>query len=127
MLKMSVKTKLNPLEALDRATKYFEENGLTLLESGAHLHGRGGFIETRVSGSKLLGKVEYDSESVLNDLTKYIENKFGFQAVDSSLHFHSTMGYVDVSVSSEKPTEVTFMTVEYERHVREFAEMLPKA
>jgi hypothetical protein len=127
MLKMSVKTKLDQLEALDRVTKYFEEKGLTLLEGGAHLHGRGGFIETRVSGGKLLGNAEYDAKIVLNDLTKYIENKFGFQAVESSLHFHTPIGFVDVSVSSEKPIEVTFETMEYEYQVRECADKLPKA
>ena len=111
MLKLSVKTKLDPLEALDRATKYFEEKGLTLIEGAAHLHGRGGFTEIRVSGGKLLGKAEYDSKIVLNDLTKYVEDRFGFKAIESSLHFHAPIGFVDVSVSSEKPAEVTFETM----------------
>ena len=30
MLKLSVKTKVDPLEALDRATRYFEEKGLRI-------------------------------------------------------------------------------------------------
>ena len=127
MLKLSVKTKLDPLEALDRATKYFEEKGLTLIEGAAHLHGRGGFTEIRVSGGKLLGKAEYDSKIVLNDVTKYVEDRFGFKAVESSLHFHAPVGFVDVSVSSEKPAEVTFETMEYEYQVKEFAGKLPKA
>jgi len=33
MLRLPVKTKLEPLEALDRAKKYFEEKGLTLVEN----------------------------------------------------------------------------------------------
>ena len=125
MLKFSVKTKMDPLEALDRAIKYFEEKGLTLIESVAHLHGRGGFTEIRVSGGKLLGKTEYDSKIVLTDLTQYAEDKFGIKVIGSSLHFHASIGFVDVSVSSEKPTEVTFQTMEYEYQVKEFADKLP--
>ena len=127
MLKLSVKTKLDSAEALDRATKYFEEKGLTLIEGAAHLHGRGGFTEIRVSGGKLLGKAEYDSKIILNELTKHAEDRFGFEAMESSLHFHAPIGFVDVSVSSEKPTEVTFQTMEYEYQVKEFADKLPKA
>jgi hypothetical protein len=127
MLKLSVKTKVDPLEALDRATRYFEEKGLTLIEATAHLHGRGGFTEIRFSRGKLLGKAEDDSKIVLNDLTKYVEDKFGFKAIESSLHFHAPDGFVDVSVSSEKPAEVTLETMEYEYQVKEFADKLPKA
>lgn len=126
MLKFSVKTKLDPLEALDRATKYFEEKGLTLVEAAAHLHGRGGFTEIRVSGGKLLG-AEYDPKIVLNELTKYAEDRCGFKAVESSLHFHAPTGFVDVSVSSEKPAEITFETMGYESQAKEFADKLPKA
>ncbi len=127
MLKLSVKTKLDPPEALDRASKYFEEKGLTLVECAAHLHGRGGFTEIRVSGSKLLGKAEYDSKIVLTDVTKYVVDRFDFKASECSLHFHTPMGFVDVSVSSEKPAEVTIETTEYEYQVKEFANELPKA
>lgn len=127
MFTLSVKTKLDPLEAWDQATKYFEEKGLTLIEGTAHLHGRGGFTEIRVSGGKLVGKGEYDSKVLLNDLTKYAEDRFGFKAMESSLHFHTPTGFVDVSMSSEKPAEVEFQTMEYEYQVKEFAERLPKA
>jgi hypothetical protein len=127
MLRLSVKTRLEPLEALDRAGKYFEKNGLTLIETIAHLHGQGGFTEIRVSGGKLIGKAEYDSKAVLGELTKTTEDKFGFTPVSFSLHFHTTVGYVDVNVSNEKPAEVTFETLEYEYQVKEFAGTLPKA
>lgn len=127
MLKLSVKTKLEPLEALDRAGKYFEENGLTLVETIAHLHGQGGFAEIRVSGGKLIGKAEYDSKRVLDELTKTAEEKFGFTPVSFGLHFHTAVGYVDVSVSNEKPPEMTFETAEYDYQVKEFAGRLPKA
>jgi hypothetical protein len=126
VLKLSVTTKIDPSDALDRVTRYFEEKGLTLIESVAHLHGRGGFTEIRISGGKLLGKAEYDSKTVLNDLTKYVESTFGFKTAQSSLHFHAPTGYVDISVSSEKPVEVTFETMEYEHQVKELADKLPK-
>jgi hypothetical protein len=127
MLRLSIKTKLEPLEALDRAGKYFEKNGLTLIETIAHLHGQGGFAEIRVSSGKLTGKAEYDSKVVLDELTKTTEDKFGFMPVNFSLHFHTTVGYVDVNVSNEKPVEVTLETMEYEYQVKEFADSLPKA
>jgi len=127
MLKLSVKTRLDPLEALDRAKKYFEDTGLTLIETIAHLHGKGGFAEIRVSGGKLVGKAEYDSKAVLDELTSNAEEKFGFEPVSHSLHYHTSIGYVDVHVSSEKPTEVTLETMEYEPQVKEFAGSLPKA
>jgi hypothetical protein len=127
MLRLSVKTKLDPLEALDRANKYFEENGLTLIETTAHLHGQGGFTEIRVSGGKLVGKAEYSSKTVLDELTKSARDRFGFEPVTFSLHFHTALGYVDVSVSNEKPAEVTLETMEYDSQVKEFADGLPKA
>ena len=127
MLKLSVKTKLEPLEALNRANKYFEESGLTLVETIAHLHGREGFTEIRVSGGKLLGKAEYDSKTVLNELTNAATDKFGFEPTSFSLHFHAAIGHVDVTVSNEKPSEVTFDSMEYDNQVKQFADTLPRA
>jgi len=126
-LRLSVKTKLEPLEVLDRASKYFEENGLTLVETIAHLHGQGGFTEIRVSGGKLVGKAEYDSKDVLDELVKITEEKFSFKPVSFALHFHAPIGYADVSVTTERPTEITFETMEYDHQVKEFAGRLPKA
>lgn len=127
MLNLSVKTKLDPLEALDRANKYFEENGLTLIETVAHLHGQGGFTEIRVSGGKLVGKAEYDSKTVLDELTKTATERFGFKPISFSLHFHATVGHVDVTVSNEKPAEVTLESMEFENQAKQFADRLPKA
>jgi len=127
MLRLSVKTKLDPLQALDRARKYFEENGLALVETISHLHGKGGFTEIRVSGGKLLGKAEYDSKLVLDELTKDARNRFGFEPVSFGLHFHAPLGHVDVTVSGEKPVEVTLDSVEYDAQVKQFANKLPKA
>jgi len=126
-LKLSVRTKLDALEALDRASKYFEENGLALVETIAHLHGRGGFTEIRVSGGKLVGKREYDSKTVLDELVKTARDKFGFEVVSFGLHFHAPLGHVDVMVSSEKPAEVTLDSEEYDSQVKQFADRLPKA
>lgn len=126
MLKLSVKTELDPRDALDRAKKHFEETGLTLVETIAHLHGRGGFIEIRVSGGKLVGKGEYDSKNVLDDLTKHVEENFGFRLITLSLHFHTPHGYVDVHVSNEKPAEIILETIEYENQVRELADKLSR-
>jgi len=126
-LKLSVKTKLDALEALDRASKYFEENGLALVETIAHLHAEGGFIEIRVSGGKLVGKREYNSKYVLDELTKNARDRFGFESVSFGLHFHAPLGHVDVTVSNEKPPEVILDSVEYDNEVRQFADRLPKA
>ena len=127
MLRLSVKTKLEPLEVVDRANKYFEQKGLTLIESIAHLHGRGGSAEIRVSGGKLSGKAEYDSKQVLSELTGNAVDQFGFEPVSFALHFHATVGHVDVTVSNEKPAEVMLDSVEYDYQVREFVERLPRA
>jgi hypothetical protein len=127
MLKLSVKTRLDALEALDRASKYFEQNGLALVETNAHLHGKGGFTEIRVSGGKLVGKREYDSKMVLEELMKNARDRFGFEPVSYGLHFHAPLGHVDVMVSNEKPAEVTLDSSEYDNQVREFIGRLPKA
>jgi hypothetical protein len=127
MLKLSVRTKLDALEALDRASKYFEENGLALVETNAHLHGKGGFTEIRVSGGKLVGKREYDSKFVLDELVKNARDRFGFEPVSFGLHFHAPLGHVDVMVSNEEPAEVVLDSLEYDSQVKEFAGRLPKA
>ena len=127
MLKLSVRTKLDALEALDRASKYFEENGLALVETNAHLHGKGGFTEIRVSGGKLVGKREYDSKFVLDELVKNTRDRFGFEPVSFGLHFHAPLGHVDVMVSNEEPAEVVLDSLEYDNQVKEFAGRLPKA
>ena len=127
MLKLSVKTKLNALGALERAGKYFEQNGLALVETNAHLHGKGGFTEIRVSGGKLVGKREYDSKQVLDELTKSARDRFGFEPVSFGLHFHAPLGHVDVMVSNADPTEITLDSIEYDNQVREFVAKLPKA
>jgi hypothetical protein len=127
MLRMSAKTKLEPLEALDRANKYFEQQGLTLVDTIAHLHGKGGFAEIIVSGGKLVGKAEYDSQQVLSELTRKAVDRFGFEPASFALHFHATVGHVDVTVSNEKPAEVTLDSTEYDYQVKEFLGMLPRA
>jgi len=127
MLRLSVRTRLDALEALDRAGKYFEENGLALVETIAHLHGRGGFAEIRVSGGKLVGKREYDSKFILDELTKIARERFGLEPVSFGLHFHAPLGHVDVTVSNEKPAEVNLDSVEYDNQVKQFADRLPKA
>ena len=127
MLKLSVRTKLDALQALDRASEYFEENGLALVETIAHLHGKGGFAEIRVSGEKLIGKREYDPKFVLDELTKNARERFGFEPVSFGLHFHAPLGHVNVNVSNERPAEVNLDSLEYDVQVRQFAERLPKA
>ena len=126
MLRLSAKTKLEPLEALDRANKFFEEKGLTLAESIAHLHGKGGSAEIRVSGGRLVGKAEYDSKQVLSELSKSAADQFGFEPASFSLHFHAIVGHVDVTVSNEKPAEVTLDSVEFDYQVSEFIDKLPR-
>ena len=127
MLRLSVRTRLDALEALDRAGKYFEENGLALVETIAHLHGRGGFAEIRVSGGKLVGKPEYDSKFILDELAENARERFGLEPVSFGLHFHAPLGHVDVTVSNEKPAEVNLDSVEYDDQVKQFADRLPKA
>lgn len=115
------------MQTLDRASKYFEENGLALVETIGHLHGKEGFTEIRVSGGKLVGKTEYDSKFVLDELTNHARSKFGFEPVSFGLHFHAPLGHVDVTVSNEKPVEVSLDSVEYDAQVKQFADKLPKA
>ena len=121
-----MKTKLEPLEVLDMADKYFEREGLALVETIAHLHAKGGFAEIRVSGGKLVGTAEYDSKQVLSELTRKAVDQFGFEPASFSLHFHSPLGHLDVAVSNENPAGVTFDSTEYDHQVREFADKLPK-
>ena len=121
-----MKTKLEPSQTLDRANKYFEQKGLTLVENVAHLHGKGGFAEIRVSGGKLVGKAEYDSKQVLSELARNAVDRFGFEPVSFSLHFHAPVGDVDVTVSNEKPAEVMLDSTEYDYQVRELADSLPR-
>ena len=85
----------------DRANKYFEQQGLTLVDTIAHLHGKGGFAEIIVSGGKLVGKAEYDSKEALSELTRKAVDQFGFETASFALHFHATVGHVDVTVSNE--------------------------
>ena len=115
------------MQALDRANKYFAENGLALVETIAHLHGKGGFTEIRVSGGRLVGRSEYDSKLVLDELTKDARDKFDLEPVSFGLHFHAPLGHVDVTISNEKPVEVSLDSVEYDAQVKQFADKLPKA
>jgi len=94
-----------------------EENGLTLVETIAHLHGQGRSTEIRVSGTKLVGRAEYDSKDVLDEPVKTVEEKFSFKPFSFALHFHTPIGYSDVSVMTERRTDITFETMEYDHQV----------
>ena len=114
------------MEVLDRAREYFVvKNGLTLVESFAHYHGQSGSIDVGVSGVKLMGKTEYDSKTVLNELMKYVEEQFGIKLETLILHLHSSLGHIELVVSNSKPVEVTIETMEHENEVSEFLHKLP--
>jgi hypothetical protein len=50
MLTLEVTTVLGAVEALDRTLRHFTEQfGLKPVEIAAHLHGREGFVEVRIS------------------------------------------------------------------------------
>ncbi len=69
MLNLSVKTKINPLEALEYGTEFFiHRSGLKLEELVSHMHGQEGATEVSVIGGKIIGNREYDSKNVLKKL-----------------------------------------------------------
>jgi hypothetical protein len=114
------------LKAWDRAREYFEQGGFTLAESIVHLHGKSGFTEIRLSGGRLVGNSEYDSRVMLDGLVKHVGERYGFKPSTFSLHFHTSLGHVDVHVSNETPAEVVLESLEHDHQVREFANKLPK-
>jgi hypothetical protein len=121
MLKLSVKTKLDPLDALERAETYFDGHfGLEIIERRVHLHGKEGAIDIGTSGRKIIVEAEYDSNDVLRNVVDYIREHYGLKAETFSLHFHGELGYVNVTVTNEKPAEATLEGREYDYQIKEF-------
>jgi hypothetical protein len=129
MLNLAVKTKLEPLEALDRTYEYFTKNlGLEVVEMVGHMHGKEGFTEIRLSSGKLVGTGEHDARQVLRQLLEHIESAYGLETVHYLLHMHSvpdgSVGHLIVKVGTGSPTEVEFTSEEYDEPVKEFARKL---
>jgi len=125
MLKLLVKTKLDPLVALEQAETYFDEHfGLEIVERLAHLHGKEGAVDVGVSGRRIIGEAEHNSNEILREVTTYIENSYGLKVETFSLHFHGELGLVNFTVTNEKPAEVTLEGREYDYQIKEFAEKL---
>ena len=125
MLKLSTTTKLSPIKVLELAEKYFiDELKMDPIERLAHLHSKEGFIEVKLSGSKLVGKEEYTPRITLDEITKYINTEYGFHLEKLSLHLHSNLGHVDVIISNEKPTKVNLDSYEFDYQIKEFVKKI---
>jgi hypothetical protein len=129
MLNLAVKTKLEPLEALERTHDHFtKELGLKVVEMVGHMHGKEGFTEIRLSSGKIIGTGEHDAQQVLRELLDHTEATYGLQTVHYLLHMHSvpdeSVGHLVVKVGTGSPTEVEFSSEEYDEAVREFARKL---
>jgi hypothetical protein len=129
MLNLTVKTKLKPREALDKAYEHFTKNmGLQVVEMVGHMHATKGFAEIRLSSGTLSGKGEHESRRVLRDILDHLEATYGLETVHYLLHMHSapdgSIGHLIVKVSTGSPTEVEFTSEEYDVPVKEFARKL---
>jgi hypothetical protein len=129
MLNLSVKTKLKPLEALDKTYEHFTKNvGLRVVEMVGHMHAEQGFAEIRLSSGILSAKGEHDSRQVLREILNHVNETYGLDTVHYVLHMHSvpdeSVGHLIAKVSNSSPTEVEFTSEEYDEQVREFARKL---
>jgi hypothetical protein len=129
MLNLSVKTKLKPLEALDKTYEHFTKNvGLRVVEMVGHMHAEQGFVEIRLSGGILSAKGEHESRQVLREILGHVSDTYGLDAVHYLLHMHSvpdeSVGHLIAKVNNGSPTEVEFTSEEYDGQVREFARKL---
>jgi hypothetical protein len=132
MLTMTARTKLTPMETVNRAYQHFaEENGLDVVEIMAHLHAKEGFTEIHLSSGKLVGNKEYESRDLLQELVGHLEETYGLKIVHYLLHMHSvpdeSVGHLTVMVDTGSPTEVRFASEACDQEVRAFASSLPKA
>jgi hypothetical protein len=129
MLNLSVKTKLKPLEALDKTYEYFTKNvGLRVVEMVGHMHAEEGFAEIRLSSGTLSGNGKHESREVLREILDHLGNTYGLDTVHYLLHMHSvpdeSVGHLIAKVNNGSPTEVEFTSQEYDEQVREFARKL---
>jgi hypothetical protein len=132
MLTMTARTKLTPMETVNRAYQHFaEESGLDVVEIMAHLHAKEGFTEIHLSSGKVVGNKEYESRELLQEIVGHLEETYGLKMVHYLLHMHSvpddSVGHLTVMVDNGSPTEVQLASEEYDQEVRSFASSLPKA
>ena len=131
MLNLSVKTKLDFQKAFERALNYFiHENGLTLIELVAHLHGKEGAIELRITGEKIIGKEEYKSMDVLTNYVDHMVGNYGFDLIYFLLHIHGPgedpIEHLMISVRKDAPTEINMQGQELDIQIKDFAQTLPR-
>jgi hypothetical protein len=129
MLTLSAKTKLTPLEALDRTYRYFTDTvGLRVVELVGHMHAHQGFTEIRVSSGTLSAKGQYDSRQVLQEILEHIEDRYGLRTAHYLLHMHSvpdeSVGHLVAKVTVSSPTEVELTSEAYDEQVKEFVQRL---
>jgi hypothetical protein len=132
MINLSIKTRLEFKKAFDRAFKYFiRENGLILIELVAHLHGKRGAVELRISGEKIKGKEEYNSMDMLMRYVEHMVLNYGLRVVYFLIHIHGPgedpIGHLMITVQNEKPTDINLQGQELDYQINEFADSLPKA
>jgi hypothetical protein len=131
MLTLEVTTVLGAVEALDRTLRHFTEQfGLKPVEIAAHLHGREGFVEVRISGDALEGSERQDPERVLKQLATHVEREYGLSTVHYLLHMHSdpdeSVGHLVVKINLGPPVGLEFTSEEFDEAVREYAATLPR-
>jgi hypothetical protein len=130
MLNLTVKTKLEPLEALDKTYEYFtKEVGLQVVEIVGHMHADQGFAEIRLSSGPLSGGAKkLESRRVLQEILEHIRKSYGLETVHYLLHMHSvpdeSVGHLIAKITTGSPVEVEFTSEEYDDQVREFSRRL---
>jgi hypothetical protein len=132
MLNLTVKTKFEPLEALDKTYDYFTtEVGLQVVEIVGHMHADQGFAEIRLSSGPLSGgsgAKKLESRRVLQEILEHIKKTYGLETVHYLLHMHSvpdeSVGHLVAKVTTGPPAEVEFTSEEYDEEVRAFSRRL---
>jgi deferrochelatase/peroxidase EfeB len=131
MLSLEVTTSLGAVQALEKTLAHFSQQfGLKPVEIAAHLHGREGFVEVRISGDTLEGSERHDPEAVLKQLSAHVERQYGLTTVHYLLHMHSqrdeSVGHLVVKINLGPPVGLEFTSEEFDEAVREYASTLPR-
>ena len=131
MLTLEVTTSLEGVQALEKTLAHFSEQfGLKPVEIAAHLHGREGFVEVRISGDALEGNGKHDPEKVLRQLSAHVQRQYGLTLVHYLLHMHThpdeSVGHLVVKINLGPPVELEFTSEELDEAVQEYASTLPR-
>ncbi len=131
MLNMTVRTRWQPREALDKAYRRFvQELGLEAVEIVAHQHGGAGFTEIRVSSGQIEGARRVEARDLLDELVAHCRRGYGLELAYYLLHMHSapdeSAGHLVVKISAGEATEMELSSEQFDFQVREFLDTVPK-